>query len=435
MKFVKNDKANSQPDQVKFEYISLGLMERPKTKLVLEKHITGLTIKPVASGVGLIANATANIDDILKKKEGEVIDLEGQKDGLIAIKSGREERGQWYLQTDTTELAQGADAYITYTYVIKNEGDEDYLSEELVNAYKDNKGTVNDIVCNNYSEYLIALEGLVKDKIKSKGFTKGEYLSGFYYTGKTDTKNNFNPTSVLASVEKLQETLNPKVSFVNSTTDFSKTDRDNKNYAYYDTDGNLQENNEDIKEIITSVKGTDKLKTSDKDVSRKLIVSVGLSASEIENDGVYDSYIAQITYYTNAAGRRDQSTPENLNYVHSKDKNMTMESYKDSNGNMITAKTVHANGNIGVQYFLYKDNKEEEINRTKIKLEKDKLIYEGVTYEKLNEDDEFWAERFIITKPTGEDKLTAVQIAIISVSAVVILGVGIILIKKFVLKK
>ena len=114
---------------------------------------------------------------------------------------------------------------------------------------------------------------------------------------------------------------------------------------------------------------------------------------------------------------------------------MTMESYKDSNGNMITAKTVHANGNIGVQYFLYKDNKEEEINRTKIKLEKDKLIYEGVTYEKLNEDDEFWAERFIITKPTGEDKLTAVQIAIISVSAVVILGVGIILIKKFVLKK
>lgn len=353
-----------------FTNVNFGLMERPKTKLVLEKHITGLTVKPVASGVNLIANATANISDIL---EGDTITLEGQKDGLIAIKSGRSNRGQWYLQTDTTELAQGADAYITYTYVIKNEGDEDYLSAGLINEYRNDKN-------GSYKAHLEALERLVKDKIKSKGFTKGEYLSGFYYTGKTNTENNFNPTSVLATVEELQETLNPKVSFVNSTTDFSKTDRDNnKYYAYYDTNGNLQENSEDIKEIITSTTGTGKMELNGRDTSKKLVVSVGLSASEIENGGVYDSYIAEVTHYTNAAGRRDQSTPANLSYVHSYDTNKTLKDY--------------------------------------------------------NEEDEFWAERFIITKPTGEDKLTAVQIAIISVSAVVILGVGIILIKKFVLKK
>ena len=115
------------------------------------------------------------------------------------------------------------------------------------------------------------------------------------------------------------------------------------------------------------------------DTSKKLVVSVGLSASEIENGGVYDSYIAQVTYYTNAAGRRDQSTPDNLSYVHSYDAGKTLE-----------------------------DN---------------------------NEEDEFWAERFTITKPTGEDKITPVQIAIITISAVAVLGVGIILIKKFVLKK
>ena len=373
-----------------FNNVNFGLMERPKTKLVLEKHITGLTVKPVASGVNLIANATADINKILDQGEGDQIQLEGQRDGLSATKSGRTNRGLWYLQTDTTELAQGADAYITYTYVIKNEGEQDYLSAGLIEKYtKDKDGS--------YKAYLETLEGIVKDKIKSKGFTKGEYLSGSYYR-KND--NAFTPTPVQASVEQIQEALNPKVKFVNSTTDFTKADRNVGNkYPYYNRDGELQENNNNIKEIITSKEETSKklLQTgktlkeiNDKnekkdfinntmDTSKKLVVSVGLSASEIENGGVYDSYIAQVTHYTNAAGRRDQSTPDNLSYVHSEDK-------------------------------------------TKI-LATD------------NEEDEFWAETFRITKPTGEDKITPVQTAIITISAVAVLGVGIILIKKFVLKK
>jgi|GEM_PF-3648945 hypothetical protein len=353
-----------------FNNVNFGLMERPKTKLVLEKHITGLTVKPVASGVNLIANATADINKILDQGEGDQIQLEGQRDGLSATKSGRTNRGLWYLQTDTTELAQGADAYITYTYVIKNEGEQDYLSAGLIEKYtKDKDGS--------YKAYLETLEGIVKDKIKSKGFTKGEYLSGSYYR-KND--NAFTPTPVQASVEKLQEALNPKVKFVNSTTDFSKTDRNsNIKYAYYDTNGNMQENDSSINEIITSTKGTGKMELNGRDTSKKLVVSVGLSASEIENGGVYDSYIAQVTHYTNAAGRRDQSTPANLSYVHSEDT--------------------------------------------------------GITLDKYNEEDEFWAETFRITKPTGEDKITPVQLAIITISAVAVLGVGIILIKKFVLKK
>lgn len=362
-------KADSQY-KVTFDNVNLGLMERPKTKLVLEKHITGLTVKPVASGVNLIANATADINKILDQGEGDQIQLEGQRDGLSATKSGRTNRGLWYLQTDTTELAQGADAYITYTYVIKNEGEQDYLSASLIEKYREDKD-------GSYKAYLETLEGIVKEQIKSKGFTKGEYLSGSYYR-KND--NAFTPTLVQASVEKLQEALNPKVKFVNSTTDFSKTDRNsNIKYAYYDTNGNMQENDSSINEIITSTKGTGKMELNGRDTSKKLVVSVGLSASEIENGGVYDSYIAQVTHYTNAAGRRDQSTPANLSYVHSEDT--------------------------------------------------------GITLDKYNEEDEFWAETVRITKPTGEDKITPVQIAIITISAVAVLGVGIILIKKFVLKK
>lgn len=354
-----------------FNNVNFGLMERPKTKLVLEKHITGLTIKPVASGVNLIANATADINDILKATQGSEIELKGQKDGLFATKSGRTNRGLWYLQTDTTELAQGADAYITYTYVIKNEGDDDYLNEDLIAFY------INDI--NGYVNKLSDLGTEVKNakkQLTETAYTNGTYISNFYYTGHATGKDK----KVLASVEELQEALNPKVKFVNSTTDFSKTDRNsNIKYAYYDTNGNMQENDSSINEIITSTKGTGKMELNGRDTSKKLVVSVGLSASEIENGGVYDSYIAQVTHYTNAAGRRDQSTPANLSYVHSEDT--------------------------------------------------------GITLDKYNEEDEFWAETFRITKPTGEDKITPVQIAIITISAVAVLGVGIILIKKFVLKK
>lgn len=384
--------SNPNIGNTQFANVNFGLMERPKTKLVLEKYITGLTVKPVASGVNLIANATANINDILEAKAGDTIKLEGQQDGLFATKSGRTDRGLWYLQTDTTELAQGADAYITYMYVIKNEGDEDYLNKDLISYYKEAKAK-------DYAQKLSDLEGEVKKAKKSitgTPYKNGTYILDFYYTG-TKGKDN---EKVLASVEQIQEALNPKVKFVNSTTDFTKADRNVGNkYPYYNRDGELQENNNNIKEIITSKEETSKklLQTgktlkeiNDKnekkdfinntmDTSKKLVVSVGLSASEIENSGVYDSYIAQVTHYTNAAGRRDQSTPANLSYVHSEDT--------------------------------------------------------GITLDKYNEEDEFWAETFRITKPTGEDKITPVQIAIITISAVAVLGVGIILIKKFVLKK
>lgn len=355
-----------------FNNVNFGLMERPKTKLVLEKHITGLTVKPVASGVNLIANATADINKILDQGEGDQIQLEGQRDGLSATKSERTNRGLWYLQTDTTELAQGADAYITYTYVIRNEGDIDYLNKDLISYYKAVKAE-------EYAQKLSNLEGEVKDAKKQVAYTNGTYISDFYYTG---TKGE-NDEEVLASVEQIQEALNPKVKFVNSTTDFNiiknqdgSTLVENKNVYKEDGTGITEE---EIKEQIESTKATGKMKKYDKDISKKLVISVGLSASEIENGGVYDSYIAQVTHYTNAAGRRDQSTPANLSYVHSEDTRITLDKY--------------------------------------------------------NEEDEFWAETFRITKPTGEDKITPVQIAIITISAVAVLGVGIILIKKFVLKK
>lgn len=363
-------------ENTQFTNVDFGLMKRPQTKLVLEKHITGLTVKPVASGVNLIANATANIDAILNASEGDPITLEGQKDGLFATKSGRNQRSMWYLQTDTTELAQGADAYITYTYVVKNEGEEDYLSAVLVGLYESQDA-------NQYKAKLEEFENGVKSAKKEntsekykkeEQYKNGTYISEFYYTG----EKGDNDEKVLASVEEIQEALNPKVKFVDSTTDFNVS-KETVDKKVYPQSSSAEKTDETINETITTKTGTTKLKITENDTSKKLVVSVGLSASEIENGGVFDSYIAEVTHYTNAAGRRDVSTPANLKYVHSYDTNKTLKAY--------------------------------------------------------NEEDEFWAETFRITKPTGEDKLTPVQIAIITITSVAVLGIGIILIKKFVLNK
>lgn len=446
------DGSNPNIGNTQFTNVNFGLMERPKTKLVLEKHITGLTIKPVESGVRLIADARANIEDILNNVTEGQIRLEGEQTGLLAIKSTRSNRGYWYLQTDTTELAQGADAYITYTYVITNKGDEDYLSHNLIDIYDPN----------NIDDYISKLQNLeeeIKLNISKNNFKKGKYLSAFYYTGdQPNSDPDLNGEEVTSTARKWQEFLNPKVSFV-SADDMEKTEVGDTEKAYYTTNGKLEKRT-DINEKVENEdgkptrnltrKGNEKYEATNTDWSKKIVVSKALSASEIESGGVYDSYLAEITHYTNAAGRRDQSTPANLSYVHSEDKNMNMESYKDSNENMITAETTITVAGSTIteetNYYLYGatvEAKGVEVGLSDIKLEKDKLTYVGTafsdltntTFEKLNENDEFWAETFRITKPTGEDKLTPVQIAVITISAVAVLGIGIILIKKFVLKK
>ena len=119
----------------------------------------------------------------------------------------------------------------------------------------------------------------------------------------------------------------------------------------------------------------------DIDYSKTITLRTLLSSSNGGEIGTnLPSYIAEVVTYSNAAGRRNSdAVPGNLSYVHSEDTNKTMASD--------------------------------------------------------NEPDEFWGETIIVTKPTGEDKLTPIQIAIITITATAVVGVGIILIKKFVLKK
>lgn len=369
-------------NKVTFENTNFGLALRPQTKLVLEKHITGLKITPNGTGVQSIVDARADIEHIINNND---IKTEGVTTGLATIKSDRNERGFWQVATDVEELAQGAELEVEYTYVIRNDSEEDYLSTELVvNSYEKDPSA--------YASELLKLvngaDGVDGVRKAKKGHTNeyGEHLGNFYYTG---IKGN-DDKLVSSRIETLEEALNNSLTFDAETSgkDFKVTESNAKKNMY-DTDRNLKKDVEitsvvqttSATEFLTSKAGDKYENGKDVDYSKTITLRTLLSSSTGGELGAsLPSYIAEVVKYSNAAGRRDMSAePGNLSYVHSDDSNMTM-----------------ANS---------------------------------------NEPDEFWGETIIITKPTGEDKLTPIQIAIITIASVATLGVGIVLIKKFVLKK
>jgi hypothetical protein len=162
---------------------------------------------------------------------------------------------------------------------------------------------------------------------------------------------------------------------------------------------------------------------TDKNTDTDTTVTLGTTITSA--GGHYDSYIAEITKYSNAAGRADMTAvPENLTYVHSDDTDITLKTYykKDSNG-VITIYKQENN-----KWYSKECNSDSNFTEVTDSSKLNDLI-------PYNEEDEFWGESVVISKPTGQDKLTPVQIIVISTAAVAIIGVGAILIKKFAIKK
>ncbi len=386
--------------------MNFGLKQRPQTRLELEKHITGLKITPTGTGVQPIVDAKINIEDVLN----DTMNVTGIKEGLSEIKATRDERGYWKVETDIEELIQGAKLEVTYTYVIKNISDEDYLNENLVNKYKTDE----------IEDYIIFLSDKSKElKTTTKGntHTYGTFLGQYYYNQEKAASD----AEVLSRVELIEECLNNDLDFVETTADtgFDKrTDISNVTKKVYSTDGELEDIT--IKTIIQSKNPTSSLERLQADYSKNILLTTTLSSSNKEIS--YPSYIAEIVKYSNAAGRRDvDSVPENLNYVHSNNTEFTLNTYYDK-----TTNKYYQEGNGSIY--------ENDIANSNefVKTDLSSIPSSAI---RLNEMDEFWAERIMVTKPTGEDKQEPVTIAIITISSIAVLGVGIVLIKKFVLKK
>lgn len=121
--------------------------------------------------------------------------------------------------------------------------------------------------------------------------------------------------------------------------------------------------------------------TSGKDKQYKLVLTRVVSPNTTTEDMSYKSYLAEILSYSIPTGRRDlDSIPGNLSYRNSEDERISLE-------------------------------------------------------DGLNEPDETWAETMLLKERLGADKNTILNIAIISISAICIIGVSVILIKKYVVKK
>ena len=345
-------------DNTSYANMNFGLALRPQTKLTLEKHITGLKITPQGTGVQPIVDA--------KIVDGNI---QGITTGLARIDSTRGNRGFWKVETDIEELAQGATVELEYTYTIKNESDEDYLSATLINEYKNLN---SEEYAKHLSDIVDKNQGNLKNKVKGKTNTYGTYLGEYYYTG---TKGSTD-SEVLSTVNVIEDNLNNNLKLVEETDmKFEKVNNEAIEKTVYDDAGN--EKSEKIETVIRNKKATETLAKDAVDSTRTAKLTTTLSSASKEIS--YPTYIGEIVEYTNAAGRKDmEATPGNLSYVHSKDTSKTME---DS-----------------------------------------------------NEHDEFWGETLIVSKSTGENKQAPMQIVIITISSIAVIGVGIILVKKYVLK-
>lgn len=431
--------SSNSSQSIEFSDINFGLALRPQTKLTLEKHITSLKIVPTGVGSAPVVDAKVNIEDILDN--GVINNRSGVTDGLATIVSDRNNRGFWKVETDIEELAQGATLEIEYTYVIVNDSDKDYLSSNLVNIYKNNISIDIDgdgDLDNNYPTELLNIRDTVKNTMKNGSYVYnsnpviGTYLGEYYYTG----RNGAGDTEVLSNVDGIEESLNEQFGEQTNVGDYFTADNTpNVVKTYIDANGNTVPDGKNISTVLKSKKGTDFLTIRNgrdydyqdsngiycTDWSRTAKITTVLSSvTNGEIGGSFPSYIAEMTSYSNAAGRRNMNgTPGDLSYVHSEDTRLTLDTYKDGN--------TYYQIKEGVIYQLNinSDTNYVETSLTEI----------PETAVELNGLDEFWGETIIISKPTGEDKQAGVQIAIITTISVAILGVGIVLIKKLVLKK
>lgn len=415
---------------LKLEHMNFGLTLRPNTKLKLEKHITALKITPQGTGVQPIVDA--KIGDILEdllKQDVDKVNVNGVKTGLAVIKSNRNDRGFWKVETDIEELAQGAKVEVEYRYIVKNESDPDYLSKTLVTEYEkaQEEGSMD-----SYNKNLGKHTKYIKNDMRTGTYSYttdansiGKYLGQFYYNG---TKNDTDQ-EVPSAVTGIEDTINAEFKInegaendnafeqdTNTPTDKYKYDVDGKREIMNNI-ATIQNKTGNVTKTL--IKDVDNATTyTDNNTDYSLIVNLETTLSAASKEISYAGCLAQITHYTNAAGKRDiDSVPGNLEYVSSDDNELTLDSY--------------------VKY--YNDDKEAE-NRKIIQVAKDQADAEllGGLFFKLNEDDEYWGlggEKLIVSKPTGENKQAPVQIIVIAISSVAVIGVGIILIKKFVLKK
>lgn len=232
----------------------------------------------------------------------------------------------------------------------------------------------------------------------------GKYLGEYYYTG-VQGDVDVPDVPVEVKVDSIGEYINNELTFNTNTSTSSYFTQTNDagqepgkiitNVLDYNTPASIDQlrleleksplNPNYAKEINFNVvlgnKDTTGFLIKGADTTYDLFLTKVLTPEAVEKDMNYESYLAEILGYSIATGRRDtNSIPDNLLYRNSENTQVTLNSG-------------------------------------------------------LNELDETWAETIKIYQPTGEDKITGVEITIIIISSMAVLAGGIAIIKKYVVSK
>ena len=338
--------------------INLGLIKRPQAELRLEKHVTHLQ-------VGDVATASANIEDYYKKAGTLIVKTTDTNKGVIASGTSKEadQIGLWHVETEISNII-GKRIDITYSYLIKNNGDPDYISITLFNWLEDN----------NYSYSNIAQE--VKKSSRQTGYITGEYLGNAYYTGIVTNKD-----VEMGATFKIEDYLH-----LNQLS--LKLDKFNENTSTEEKEKWVSSGVKG-KETVRVVKTNDDitLLAGNKYVTSMDVYNDNMSSSSSGKELTYRSYAAQLI-----PGSRG----------------------------MITTRTgtLMRDTTLGDLQYVQADIREISLGAGGLDLEGDEFIGEIVE----------------ISQSTGGDEKSPIMLIVSIAGGLAIITVGIILIKKFIIK-
>lgn len=277
--------------------INFGLELRPVTQIELEKYITGF--KLIAANGQTLVNAYIDVNEYLNGTTDISNKVQGVKDNVTILSN------VWQyevVQTDINTIVDGSSLEFEYTLVVKNTGEDDYLSTELANAYNTSSiGEYKELLADKASDLKAAMRsGTYRTQI-------GNSVGTSYYTGGLGTEK------VLTEVTNIRDYVNNDLTFVFEYS--GKVDIDESashTHRLLREDWSMQEAT--INTILKTTEPTGKMSSTDNAV----MYTVTLGKNPISSTGnlSFDTYIAEVMSYTNAVGRRAMtSTPGNAEIV------------------------------------------------------------------------------------------------------------------------
>lgn len=276
--------------------INLGLELRPTTQIELKKYITGF--KLLASNGQTLVNASMNVEDYSINEKDKSIYAQGIKDNVTILGT------KWQYEVvpvDINTVVDGANLEFQYTLVVKNTGEDDYISETLANAY-------NSKSIEEYKTYLnervTEIKGCMRDGTYSSKI--GTYIGSNYYEG-GNSRNK-----VLTEVTNIRDYINNDLTFVTSGGDVAVDETaSNSIHRILRDDHSMQ--TVTIKTILKTTQPTGKLESGG---NKLYTVTLGRNPLSSTGNLDFENYIAEVMSYTNAVGRRSMtSTPGNAEII------------------------------------------------------------------------------------------------------------------------